>query len=335
MSQTKKIVVIFSENNDESTNRVIDWLTYFKVEFIRDNAFGNSNILKTTNIISFYLNKSKKQKWNIDSNNFTNVNQDENISIWFRRPVNIVGGIFQDFPYIGSLSSKKIKNSLREHYEILKEYLAYKLADGINNIGSFNITQLNKPITLELAKKNDLDIPDTLITNSQIELLKFIELKKKIICKPLHEVYIENSDELSYITYTKLINPEKDITSSFGVSLFQKYIPKLFEIRSFYLNGEFYSMAIFSQKNKKTRVDFRTYDHKKMNRMIPYSLDCKIESKLTNLMNDLKLNSGSIDLIYSTNNIIYFLEVNPIGQYDFLSRYCNYHLHKKIAEKLS
>jgi hypothetical protein len=45
-------------------------------------------------------------------------------------------------------------------------------------------------------------------------------------------------------------------------------IDKWIEIRIFFINDKFYSMAIFSQQNSKTKEDFRDYDFNKMNRMV-------------------------------------------------------------------
>ena len=46
----------------------------------------------------------------------------------------------------------------------------------------------------------------------------------------------------------------------------------------------------------------------------------------------LGLISGSIDLILSNNKDYYFLEVNPEGQYDWVSVFGGYNLDKKIAK---
>ena len=46
------------------------------------------------------------------------------------------------------------------------------------------------------------------------------------------------------------------------------------------------------------------------------------------------LKSGSIDMIYSTDNIYYFLEVNPVGQFYQVSFPANYYLEKEIAKTL-
>lgn len=93
-------------------------------------------------------------------------------------------------------------------------------------------------------------------------------------------------------------------------------------------------MAIFSQSNSKTCIDFRKYDAKLPNRYIPYKLPDEIECALKKVMDCLKLNTGSIDLMVDENNKYYFLEINPVGQFGMVSEPCNYLLEKRIAEFL-
>ena len=130
------------------------------------------------------------------------------------------------------------------------------------------------------------------------------------------------------ITQKDLISlPEK-----FFPSLFQEEIIKEYELRSFYLDGRFYSMAIFSQNNKKTKVDFRNYDLKHPNRTVPYKLCEIVQERLKKTFTELKLKTGSADLIKGKDGEYYFLEINPVGQFTQVSMPCNYQLEKKIAE---
>ena len=52
------------------------------------------------------------------------------------------------------------------------------------------------------------------------------------------------------------------------------------------------------------------------------------------LMKQLQLESGSIDMVVTPNNEYVFLEVNPVGQFDYVSKLCNYFIEKEIAVKL-
>ncbi|NHN26125.1 hypothetical protein FIA58_010595 [Flavobacterium jejuense] len=208
----------------------------------------------------------------------------------------------------------------------------------INKFSDNNIGKLHQ---LELCKLINLKFPETLITTSLADLKKFVTVHKIVITKPIENPFskhIVNGKDLHFFTSSKLItsNILKKYTSDrFQASLFQKYTEKKFEIRSFYLNETFKSMAIFSQQNEKTKIDYRNYDRERPNRIVPFLLPKSIEKKLIKLMKLLGLNCGSFDLIYSVNDEYVFLEVNPIGQFQWLSRNCNHNIERLIAETLT
>lgn len=92
-------------------------------------------------------------------------------------------------------------------------------------------------------------------------------------------------------------------------------------------------MAIMSQSNPKTALDFRNYDYTKPNRMVPYELDDVVEDKVLSMCKLLDLSTGSIDFIVDSNNEVIFLEINPSGQFSMVSRPCNYYIVRFIAKE--
>jgi glutathione synthase/RimK-type ligase-like ATP-grasp enzyme len=196
---------------------------------------------------------------------------------------------------------------------------------------------------LRNARAVGLDIPDTLITTSKESLLEFYKKKERVITKSLDLSFSSAAEtntegkRVKYMQYTNELPADdlKAFPDNFALTLFQELIVKKLEIRTFYLMGECYSIAIFSQQNRKTAIDYRRYDHEKMNRMIPIKLPPAIESKITDFMRLSNLNTGSIDIIYDIKRNFNFLEVNPIGQFGYVSDVCNYNLHKKIAESIA
>jgi len=127
----------------------------------------------------------------------------------------------------------------------------------------------------------------------------------------------------------------KETTKNFYPTFIQAYTPKLYELRIFYLNEKLFCSAIFSQSNEKTKVDFRNYDHNRPNRVVSYELPESIKSQLIKFMKKIKVNTGSIDMIYTPMNEYIFLEFNPIGQFIQVETPCNYPLSKEIAKYLS
>jgi glutathione synthase/RimK-type ligase-like ATP-grasp enzyme len=94
-------------------------------------------------------------------------------------------------------------------------------------------------------------------------------------------------------------------------------------------------MAILSQNDEQTKIDFRHYNAQKPNRNVPYLLPEEISIKIDRLMKKLRLKTGSVDMIVTGADEFFFLEVNPVGQFLNVSHTCNYNLEKKVAAYLA
>ena len=93
-------------------------------------------------------------------------------------------------------------------------------------------------------------------------------------------------------------------------------------------------MAIFSQNDMQTAIDFRQYNSNNPNRNVPFKLPDNLKKSLTKLMCDIGLNTGSIDMIYTKDKEYVFLEVNPVGQFKMTSMPCNYYIERDVARIL-
>ncbi len=333
--------IIFSESFDVSTNKVIDWLISYNQKYFRSNGYGdysgNFNFGDLHNSLYISNNNSKILiKLSKDSYNNT---ISEIKSVWFRRPYTGVKDMVYDCDnIIGIIPKPILKKALNNHARIMKKTIFELISQRCKIvIGSFSITELNKFMTLIEAQRSGLCIPNTLVTNVYEDAVKFFtDNKCKIICKPLHEVVsfsIKETNE-TYTQFTKLIDNVNLIPENFDNTLFQEYVEKDFEIRTFFFKGKTHSMAILGNEYEESIVDFRAGIGKNL-RMVPYKLNEVVDTKVNNLMRIIGLNMASIDLIKSSNGKIYFLEINPVGQYDFLSDNCNYHLDYEIAKEIT
>ncbi|WP_126652699.1 grasp-with-spasm system ATP-grasp peptide maturase [Chryseobacterium aureum] len=298
------MILIISDEYDISTAYVIDWLNYFQVEWLRINDSDDCELTV------------------IDSKTFITLKQgtidiDKVEAVWYRRGFIAVG----EFRKLGV---PQFNSYLSHNKSVLHEYLQYKLS-GKRQINTFSKANVNKLIVNDIAKEIGLKIPEFYIDNKLHEQKKY----KKTITKPITPGFLGSIDEFKIDSYTKIL--DKDRVKSFSTSLLQEYIEKKFEIRTFYLLGKCWSMAIFSQSDNQTQVDFRRYNKEVPNRTVPFKLPESIEKKIDNLMKRISLESGSIDFLYSADHTFYFLEVNPVGQFDMVSFPCNYHLEKEIA----
>ncbi|HUH36227.1 MAG TPA: grasp-with-spasm system ATP-grasp peptide maturase [Moheibacter sp.] len=294
-------VLIISLSHDDSSSRVIDWLFIQRLEFMR----LNSDWKECSQLMNLF-----------------NLNELNDIQSYWYRKGSFLRGFKNSFD-----NQKLIEKIMFEHLDKIYQFIELKLCQK-KHINGFYSSNPNKLIVLEKAKAKRLLTPQFFLSK---------ELKKnetvEHIYKPINEgIHLSLDDYIGYV-FTRKYNNKK--LSKYGLTFFQKLIEKKYELRIFYLDGQFWSMAIFSQSDDKTKIDFRHYNEEKPNRNIPFKLPKEIEGKLNLLMKDLNLNSGSIDMIVSKDREYYFLEVNPVGQFGMVSYPCNYYLEKEIAEYLS
>lgn len=314
------MILILSNSIDQITNDVIDWLDY-----------KNQGYMKITSKSIYNSNISISFENDIFFNQFQNVKV-----VWFRR---WGGEAKEDFETIENqhdretLAIRTIDKLFHENLSVISEYFFFILRNK-KWLTNPRQVRVNKLIVLEKAIKAKLIIPISLLTNEKHILGKFIDNKISVITKPVADsMYIPFETDL-YASYTSNICKEH-INQLTSIDFFQEEIIKEFEIRSFYIYEKFYSMAIFSQRDNKTKLDFRRYNKTKPNRNVPIQLPKSIEIKLTKLIKSLKLDTCSVDLIKTTNNNYIFLEINPVGQFGMVSHPCNYNLEKIVAEQLT
>jgi ATP-GRASP peptide maturase of grasp-with-spasm system len=336
------MVLIFSEKNDVSTNKVIDWLIHFNKRFVRVNntdLYGFIKEVRLSNNASVITFRFRGESFRLS----------EITSVWFRRHFfqykiheKYVAYTKDENGYeelIDPTNTDPIRKNLEGEFGVLRDFVFSVLQHCPKVLGHWRENFENKLAVLNIAARVGLSIPDTEVIDSKIQLqAKYRRDGGAIITKALKYAPPLLRERLTrpISSYTSEIHSDAiaSYPDHFFWSLVQQKIPKRFEIRAFYLDGHFYSMAIFSQENKQTAIDFRNYDWKRPNRSVPYQLPDDVEQKLNRLMQQLKLNTGSIDLIYTTSGEYVFLEVNPVGQFGMVSRPCNYHLEKKIARFL-
>ena len=316
------MILIVTDNKDESACRVIDWLNYYKASYITlcpNDKLTIKEVDESGEVI-FYIDKKQYSTQNISST-------------WYRR-----GHIILSNPQLEGNNNIEflLQKLVEEENEVMREYFSKKIFSK-PSLSSFATSEVNKLEVLYRAKEIGITIPFAKIINNKKELIKVNnKFKNALITKTVAPGLAINSAKHRIYGYTELIDDTyiNELPEQFHLSLIQENINKKFELRSFFIEDQFYSMAIFSQENDKTKIDYRHYDNEKPNRFITFKLPTSLEKNLYKLMQELGLNNGSIDLIYGVDKQFYFIEVNPIGQYDMISVPCNNYLHKKIANYL-
>lgn len=325
------MVLLISKDLEPSTDKVIDWLRYMGTPFRRMNG---SDLLDAAHAPTIQVSGSQTD---MHFNGELPDALSDITAVWYRRD----GTKAPDTRPIASLQTTgyyaDIVHHLSQENAIAKKALFALLATNTRILGNFNRSSVNKIEVLITAQQLGLDVPATLITRSKKELQAFFDTHGPVITKALWEspgITIKQEKTIHYTSYTEEITPDvlADVPETFFYSLFQEKLEKELDLRVFYLNGVCYAMAIFSQMDQQTKVDFRKYTN---NRNVPYLLPENVRLLIIQLMQLMQLNTGSLDFVKTRSGRYVFLEVNPVGQYDMTSVPCNYQLDKKIAQYLS
>lgn len=332
------MILLISQNHiEEPTNDIIDWLRYFKYDnnFIRLN--GEEFYINSDFDICYEQNSYiKNQKISISSN-------DINV-VFYRR-------WYQNKERYSLFETFTENNFKNEDALLVNSFLTYLNLEYVNSVNSIYNTfrnaywvpsisivrkDISKSEALQLASKNGLLTPETIITTNKESVINFKNKHLNIITKSIKDMYLVTYHEYEMKMFTKVVSDDDiaNMPAKFFPSLYQQQINKIFELRIFFIENDFFSMAIFSQNDEKTKVDFRNYNLKKPNRNVPFNLPDDIKNKLKKTMDDLQLNTGSIDMIVDDKHNYYFIEVNPVGQLGMVSEGGNYYIEKIITQKL-
>jgi hypothetical protein len=186
---------------------------------------------------------------------------------------------------------------------------------------------------LTYAEQCGLMIPPYLYTNKKSELEEFIDVHKGVITKSIKsqvKFSYKNTPDMIFGCYTKKITQEDidQIPEAFFPSFFQKLILKDYELKIFYINEKFYPGLLYSHKTEVLDIRADTSITP-----LPVKLNPALEEKLRRLVNRLKLRICTIDVIHGLDDNYYFLEINPSGQFGYISDGCNYNLEKIVADE--
>lgn len=324
---SSKSILLVSSDDDISTNEIIKWILYRGYTFLRINASYKIEIIEVNLIEESIIFIYKGKKYDMFK---------EFTSVLFRR-----GRLGINLTFSNELKAIFKNEMFQDYFKLERNFLdsaiIHLMKKKLNSIGNPHRYTTSRLIAHMESNRLNLNNPRCIITSSKSVLLQFWSTcNKKIVSKGIQDIFTYTDSGIAADTDTLLITDEilNQLPENFEYSHFQEYIEKEYEIRSFYLKGKFYSMAIFSQSSELTKIDYRTYDTQWPNKCVPYKLPVEIEKKLHKLMLFFSLDNGSLDIIKGQDGLYYFLEINPIGQFDNVSKICNYYLENKIIDEL-
>lgn len=324
------MILILSQDSFEITTELVqNWIQSLGGDCVRLNG---EDITSDTCFALCIGSTEESAEFQIGSRQF---NAAEIGAVWFRR-----WHTLRTFDYLETGESYRLGREIRDHLVAELRSVTKGLQTLLRKVEW--LTQpvemaLNKLEVLSCAAEVGLEVPATLVTGSKARLRTFFDrYSGKIIAKPAGQATQFVLANRLYAMYTAELSEEHLARAPdfFFPTLFQERIDKSFEVRTFALAGRFWSSAIFSQRDPRTRIDFRRYNRERPNRTVPYDLPHEISKKVEELMARLKMTTASLDLIRTPDGRHVLLEINPAGQFGMVSSPCNYQLEKRVAEHL-
>lgn len=251
-------------------------------------------------------------------------------SIWYRRPVN---------PTFGDDTPENIRNFTRD--ESREELLG--LWRSINclwvNHPDKNRLAENKIEQIHRAHSYGFRISPTLITNKSDSALDFIKnCNGRVIVKTLRQSFIQNSGR-DLIIYTNIVDGNHlrhiNLVQNCPV-IFQAYVQKKSDIRVNVFGDEVYATEICSQRsnNEKVRVDWRRARINEIEHR-PYELQEEIREKTIKYTRSYGLEFDAFDFVLSKDDELFFLELNPNGQWGWIEHLTKQPLREALVRLLT
>ena len=191
----------------------------------------------------------------------------------------------------------------------------------------------NRLHQLLVAQKVGFKIPDTSITNIPSLATQFFnEHSKKIIAKVLHHHEIIHKG-YSHRFPTSVITANYLSQSNeirYAPVILQERIATREEIRITVVNRKVFAIRIKTNKYKRPYSDLHKIEERFLN-FEKFKIEENIEKMCINLNKQMGLLVSSIDLLIDKKGEIYFLEVNPIGDWNWLEK----HVDVPITDSVS
>jgi glutathione synthase/RimK-type ligase-like ATP-grasp enzyme len=175
----------------------------------------------------------------------------------------------------------------------------------------------HKAAQLTLALSLGFELPPTLITNDPKEALDFYRTHDgQVVSKRAGYSWVTEVQS-PFRRFTEVVTT-RDIAHIAEVRycplILQRYIAKVVELRVTVVGSAVFAAEIHSQRSNHTRHDWRRYDH---TRCIcrPHALPESLADRCRQLVRDMGLTFGAIDLILTPDDRYVFLEINTNGQY--------------------
>lgn len=196
-------------------------------------------------------------------------------------------------------------------------------------------TAEDKPRQLMLASEIGFNVPKTVITNDIVSVREVVEAGfGQVIGKPLRQALINGDPErVIFTTLLKSLHDSDEDAIALAPFIAQTEIKKLYDVRVTVVGCQLFATAILSQEQEETTVDWRQGSRPDLKHE-RIDLPREVEEKCFALMRRLNLRYGAIDLVCDQKGKLWFLEINPNGQWAWIENLTGYPIAAAIVDEL-
>ncbi|WP_223510705.1 hypothetical protein [Pseudomonas sp. BF-R-05] len=192
----------------------------------------------------------------------------------------------------------------------------------------------DKPMQLLLAQEIGFHVPQAFVTND-ILCARAISALGQAIGKPLRQAVLAGETERVIFT-SRLAEIEDEQAEAIRLSPFivQSEILKQYDVRVTVVGERVFATAIWSQDNEETITDWRKGSRPDL-RHEKIVLDRRVVRQCVKLVQRLGLRYGAIDLVCDQSGKLWFLEINPNGQWAWIENLTGYPIAAAIVDELT
>ena len=181
----------------------------------------------------------------------------------------------------------------------------------------------HKPKQLQLALRNGLRIPETLVSNRPDAIRAFLAQHPDAIHKPLIGASWEEDDKI-LSTYTARVRQEDlppDPLLRAAPGIFQAKVAKQYEVRAQFFGTSCFALKIDPSRIEYGEMDWRLHQNGDMTDG-SVTLPDAVHAACVRQLRSLGLVAGAFDFIVTPEDEWIYLEVNEAGQFIFVEQWC-------------
>ncbi len=204
----------------------------------------------------------------------------------------------------------------RESRVALKELYGRLSCPWISNVETIAAAE-NKPLQLRLATALGLRVPTTIVTSNVQTARDFINARARVVVKPLSYGDLGSGQ----VVHTSVLDgwlAEYGEDIACCPHLFQDFIAKTVDVRVTVVDKAIFACRIESQSNPLYRIDMRRGLSDTNMKHTLFALDEQLKARCVQLVSSLGLRFGAIDLVEDIYGQMWFLEINPNGQWAWI-----------------